>query len=142
MSNTAFESVSPVLRVAELSAAIAYYTEKLGFQVRWQSPVFANVGRGRCCIFLSQGDQGAGRAWVWAGVEDVDAVYEEYQASGAKIRNPPTNYPWSCEMQVEDLDGNVLRLGSDRKAGQPIGEWLDENGQRWRSVDGDWQKAE
>jgi hypothetical protein len=34
-------------------------------------------------------------------------------------------------MQVEDLDGNVLRLGSDPRAGEPDGEWLDMHGRRW-----------
>jgi hypothetical protein len=34
-------------------------------------------------------------------------------------------------MQVEDLDGNVLRFGSDPIKGQPYGEWLDMNGRLW-----------
>jgi hypothetical protein len=36
-------------------------------------------------------------------------------------------------MQVEDLDGNILRLGSDRKPGEPDGDWLDMYGDRWRN---------
>lgn len=141
MSNVAFENVTPVLRVGNLAAAIAYYTEKLGFQVRWQSDVFANLGRGKCCLFLSQGDQGAGKAWVWIGVEDVEALHAEYQASGATIRHPPSNYAWALEMQVEDLDGNVLRLGSDRKSTQPMGDWLDDQGRLWRWENESWKPA-
>jgi hypothetical protein len=34
-------------------------------------------------------------------------------------------------MQVEDLDVNILRLGSDPKPDQPTGEWLDMYGNRW-----------
>jgi hypothetical protein len=34
-------------------------------------------------------------------------------------------------MQVEDLDGNVLRLGSEPKENEPFGEWLDMNGRVW-----------
>lgn len=37
-------------------------------------------------------------------------------------------------MQVEDLDGNVLRLGSEPKENQPTGEWLDMDGRRRRTV--------
>jgi hypothetical protein len=85
----------------------------------------------RCGLFLCQGDQGHAGAWVWIDGTDVDALYEEYKASGAKIRHPPTNYSWALEMQVEDLDGNVLRLGSDPRAGEPDGEWLDMYGHRW-----------
>ena len=51
----------------------------------------------------------------------------------------PTNYHWAYEMQVEDLDGNVLRFGSDPKPDQPVGEWLDMRGERWvRSTAGEW----
>jgi hypothetical protein len=34
-------------------------------------------------------------------------------------------------MQVEDLDGNILRLGSEPHEGEPFGEWLDMHGFRW-----------
>ncbi|MGA9529566.1 MAG: hypothetical protein WBS24_15730 [Terriglobales bacterium] len=70
-------------------------------------------------------------------------MLEEYRRTGAKIRHPPTNYPWACEMQVEDLDGNVLRMGSDNKKDQPTGEWLDMQGQRWLpQPQGGWKRAE
>ena len=67
---------------------------------------------------------------------------QEYEASGAQIRNPPTNYWWAYEMQIEDLDGNVLRIGSDPKEGEPFGSWLDMHGDRWiQSEDGDWTRV-
>jgi uncharacterized glyoxalase superfamily protein PhnB len=50
---------------------------------------------------------------VWLGVEDVDALYEEYRQSGASILHPPEHFPWAREMKVGDPDGHVLRLGSD-----------------------------
>jgi hypothetical protein len=28
---------------------------------------------------------------------------------------PPTRYTWALKMQIEDPDGNVLRMGSDPK---------------------------
>ena len=137
-----FEGVTPILRVLNVSASIDYYVHKLGFKIDWQSPIFASVSRGRCHLFLSQGDQGHPGSWVWIGVEDADALFNEYQASGARLRHPPTNYQWAYEMQVEDLDGNILRLGSDSKSGQPIGEWLDMDGECWtQSSDGEWKRA-
>ena len=42
-----------------------------------------------------------------------------------------TNYSWAYEMQVEDLDGNVLRIGSEPKADRPFGGWLDMHGDAW-----------
>jgi hypothetical protein len=55
----------------------------------------------------------------------------------------PTNYSWALELQVEDLDGNVLRLGSDPRKGEPVGEWLDMHGDAWvKSADGDWTRVD
>lgn len=131
-SRLGFGSVTPVLRVRNLAASRDYYVRCLGFKVDFEyEGYFASVTRGRCCLFLCQGDQGHPGAWVWIDGKDVDALYEEFKTSGAKIRHPPTNYSWALEMQVEDLDGNVLRLGSDPRKGEPDGEWLDMYGQRW-----------
>lgn len=134
-----FGGVSPILRVARLAASLDYYLKSLGFSVDWESPGgIASVSRGGCALFLSEGDQGNPGSWVWIGVSDAALLFEEYQRTGARIRHPPTNYSWAYEMQVEDLDGNVLRLGSD-PVDEPFGEWLDMRGGRWVVTrDGRW----
>jgi catechol 2,3-dioxygenase-like lactoylglutathione lyase family enzyme len=128
-----FEGVNPVLRVRRLAASLRYYLKVLGFRKDWGGAEkgFASVSRGNCHIFLSQGDQGHFGTWVWVGVSDAAALHEEYRRRGARIRHPPTNYWWALEMQVEDLDGNVLRMGSEPREGEPSGEWLDMEGRRW-----------
>jgi catechol 2,3-dioxygenase-like lactoylglutathione lyase family enzyme len=132
---TVFEGTTPIFRVADLTASIEHYVEVLGFKVEWEFPgVFASVRRDRCTLFLSQGDQGHVGGWTWIGVTDAGALAEEFRRAGAKIRHPPTNYSWAYEMQVEDLDGNVLRLGSDSLPGEPFGEWLDMHGRAWPPV--------
>lgn len=136
-----FLGVSPILRVQKLAASIDHYVHVLGFKLDWQDKYFASVSRGKCQIFLCEGDQGHAGGWIWIGVEDADVLLEEYRKTGAKIRHAPTNYSWAYEMQVEDIDGNVLRLGSEPKRDQPTGEWLDMQGQRWlRLPDGDWRR--
>jgi catechol 2,3-dioxygenase-like lactoylglutathione lyase family enzyme len=137
-----FEGVTPILRVQDVDASIDYYVHKLGFKLDWRGPYFASVSRGRCHIFLSHGDQGHPGTWIWIGVEDAELLHAEYQSSGAKIRHRPTNYEWAYEMQVEDPDGNILRMGSDQKSDHPIGEWLDMQGNRWTPApDGGWKKV-
>ncbi len=127
-----FENVIPILPVRDLQASVDFYVGLLGFHVNWQHPgIFASVSRDRATLFLCEGDQGHAGTWVWVGVQDVDALFREYSGKGAKIRNPPTNYPWACEMQIEDADGNVLRMGSDSKPDKPNGEWLDMKGRKW-----------
>lgn len=139
----AFEGISPILRVEALDAAIHYYTRMLGFVLDWRDPTgFASVSRDRCHLMLCAGGQGRGAAWVWIGVEDAAALHAEYAARGAAIRHPPTNYPWAYEMHVEDLDGNVLRLGSEPLADHPVGEWLDMDGDTWvPTPEGGWTRA-
>lgn len=126
-----FEGINAIFRVANIQASIDYYVNALGFTVEWRMPAFACVKRGRGSIFLCEGDQGHFGTWIWVGVTDAEALYKQYQESGAKIRHRPTNYPWAYEMQVEDIDGNVLRLGSEPKEDEPEGEWLDMHGVRW-----------
>jgi predicted enzyme related to lactoylglutathione lyase len=138
-----FECVSPILRVANLEASAAYYVDVLGFKVDWMEPgIMVSVSRGGKGLLLCEGDQGNPGGWVWIGVSDADQLFQEYTAAGAKIRQPPTNYPWACEMQVLDPDGNVLRMGSESKPDQPIGTWRDMAGQVWAKLEnGKWQKA-
>lgn len=89
-STVAFGHATPILRVADLAASLAWYRDQLGFVVKWQTPVFAGVARG--------------------------------------------------EMQVSDPDGHVLRFGSDHVPGEPMGDWLDGDGRRWRlQPDGSWR---
>ena len=109
-----FEGSAPILRVENMAAGLKFYVDVLGFEnASWGSDDFTCVSRDGAAIYLCQGDQGRGAAWVWIGVEDAERLHEEYKARGATIRLPPTNYPWALEIQVEDPDGNVLRFGSD-----------------------------
>jgi predicted enzyme related to lactoylglutathione lyase len=108
-----FEGSQPILRVENMDASLRFYCGVLGFEKDWGSDDFASVSRDQASIYLCQQDQGRGGAWIWVGVEDVRPLYEEYQGSGVKIVMPPTNFPWALEMQIEDPDGNVLRLGSE-----------------------------
>ncbi len=138
----AFEGVTPVLRVRNLAASLDYYVGVLGFGVDFQSADFASVSRERCHLFLCVGDQGNPGAWVWIGVGDVDRLFEQYSARGARVRHPPTNFSWAREMQIEDPDGNVLRMGSDPKPGEPLGPWRDMRGDLWAmGPDGAWTKV-
>jgi len=135
-----FEGVTPIFRVRSIGDSASYYTQCLGFKVDWETPGFISVSRDKCHLFLCEGDQGHFGTWIWIGVEDAEALFQQYQASGARVRHPPSNYAWAYEMQVEDLDGNILRLGSEPKENQPIGEWLDMQGLRWLLKDGKWAK--
>jgi catechol 2,3-dioxygenase-like lactoylglutathione lyase family enzyme len=130
-----FGSPLPVFRVKDVDASIAYYIDALGFKLRWRAgDGFACVARDQCAIFLTDDNQSQPRMWIWIGVQDVRALHSRYVASGANIRNPPNNFEWALEMQVEDLDGNVLRIGSDPEKDKPLGIFRDADGIGWRHL--------
>jgi len=112
-----FEGVVPILNVKNVPASIDYYVNKLGFSKKWDwgnPPTFACVVRDKVNIFLCQGAQGRPGTWMSIFMDDVDALYEDYKKAGAIIRLLPTNMPWGTrEMNVEDLDGHRLRMGSE-----------------------------
>lgn len=134
-SINSFGSPMLVFRVKDVDASISYYVDVLGFKLQWRaSDSFACVVRDKCSIFLTDDNQSQPRMWVWIGVQDVRALHAQYMASGATIRNPPNNFEWALEMQVEDLDGNVLRIGSDPEKEKPLGVWRDADGIRWKHL--------
>jgi predicted enzyme related to lactoylglutathione lyase len=115
-SRVRFEGSQPILRVENMEASLRFYVGVLGFEnASWGNEAFTSVRRDGAALYLCRREQGRGRAWVWIGVEDVEQLHEELKSCGVAIRLPPTNYPWALEMQIEDPDGNVLRLGSDPK---------------------------
>ena len=120
---TRFEHANPILRVNDLGVSLEYYVGVLGFRsAEWGTEHFTSVSRDGAGIYLCQRGQGAPGTWVWVGVEDVEALFAEYRASGARIRRPPGNYPWAYEMHVEDPDGHVIRFGSEPRLDLPIAE--------------------
>jgi uncharacterized glyoxalase superfamily protein PhnB len=112
-----FHHAIPILSVKNVPASIDYYLSKLGFAKKWawgDPPSFACVTRGETSIFLCQDVQGHPGTWMSVFLNDVDELYAEYQRTGAIIHMPPTNMPWGTrEMNVADLDGHRLRMGSD-----------------------------
>lgn len=112
-----FESSVPILNVKDVAAAMAYYVDKLGFQKEWDwgsPPSFGCVFRDSVRIFLCHNAQGSPGTWISIFIHDVDALHEDYKKRGAIIRQAPANFPWGLrEMNVEDLDGHRLRIGSE-----------------------------
>ena len=116
----AIENIQPILHVKDMKASIDYYEQVLGFKKAEWGDTFTAVGRDDWGIYLCEGAQGQPGTWVWIGVYDVDALYQEFKEKGAKIVLPPTNYPHALEMRIEDPDGHVLRFGSGRREDKPF----------------------
>lgn len=117
--------VSPVLLVRDVTAAANYYRDKLGFSYDrlWGDPPdFCMPERDGCVVMLSQAPTEADltphwqivdkmwNAYFW--VDDAEALYDEYQRSGAIIDYELHLKPYGMkEFGVQDLDGHDLAFG-------------------------------
>ncbi len=108
-----FENSIPILYVNSLDQSIRYYTDMLGFSVDWHLDSMASLSRDAATVMLCDQCQGSPGSWVWIGVSDAAALFEEYKQKNVNIIMEPANFPWALEMRITDLNGHVLRFGSD-----------------------------
>ena len=112
------EVVAPVFPVTDLANALAYYTDKLLFTVKFEwadqdsGPVrYAILENGRCELHLSIGSA-AHRASAYFFVDRVRNYYDTVVAKGAIITGDIEDQPWDMrEFEVADPDGNRLIFG-------------------------------
>ncbi len=116
------ECIIPILPVRDLTRSMAFYVETLGFKLDWGGEAgsrICSVSRDACAIMLSQRDTIVESVWVWIGCED-EALFDTWRSKGVKVRQEPKNCPWAYEMKFEDLDGNVLWLGTEPRRDEPF----------------------
>ena len=77
-----FRSITPMIPAGRsLDAALAFYTERMGFSLEWRSGNMAGIRRGEVAFNLVVNDN---REWAdnssySIGVRGLDALYEEYR---------------------------------------------------------------
>ncbi len=125
MSKAHITHVAPILLVADIVKATDYYRDQLGFddiKLYGQPPNFAIISRDDCRIMLARIDNPANilpnwkiqskTSSVYFWVEDIDALYAEYQASGAIIDYTLYTTPWGIrEFGVQDVDDYDISFG-------------------------------
>jgi uncharacterized glyoxalase superfamily protein PhnB len=107
-----------VLTVRDIAASIAYYRDALGFAVTFQygePTYYACLCRDEVALHLRAGNETEwvpGHGCVCIFVKDVDALYAELVARGAKVVKPPQDYDYGMrDFDVLDLDGNQFFFG-------------------------------
>jgi uncharacterized glyoxalase superfamily protein PhnB len=119
-----FPAAVPEIPVADMDQALDYYERKLGFSIAWGGADggIAGISKGECRMFLTDRDFRAGHGndapvIVWLNLdskEEVDELYEIWNADGARIVSAPESKPWKLhEFTVADLDGNLFRVFYD-----------------------------
>lgn len=70
-----------------LAEGLRFHTEQLGFEVTWQGGEMAGVRRGNVAFNLVQSSdrKWADNASASIGVDDLDALYDEYRGVAARV---------------------------------------------------------
>ena len=132
MSQPEIGAASPCFIVRNVPAALAFYRDKLGFEISYQGPepddiFFGIVQRGRSMImFKAVGiepvpnhtrDIGKGNMrWdTYIYVPDPDALAEEFVSRGVEFSEPlKDTHDGLRGFELEDADGYVLFFGRPR----------------------------
>jgi catechol 2,3-dioxygenase-like lactoylglutathione lyase family enzyme len=119
------DQVSVRYIVADVEAAVAFYTELLGFQVDLHpAPGFAQVSYGALQVLLNQpGAGGAGQpmpdgqrpapgGWnrIRIKVDDLPATVAQLKAAGGRFRNEIVAGNGGRQILLEDPSGNPIEL--------------------------------
>jgi catechol 2,3-dioxygenase-like lactoylglutathione lyase family enzyme len=108
--------------VDDVEAAVAFYTEQLGFTVlSHPAPAFADVVRGRLRVLLS-GPQSSGaratpaeesvpgRNRIHLVVDDLDEQLDRLRAAGVTVRSDVVEGPGGRQFLVADPAGNLVEV--------------------------------
>ena len=114
----------PNIFVKNFKAALAYYTGPLGFHplfIYGDVPFYAHVARDEATLAIRHVtkpviNHTAGEALLSAFIEvlDVNALYEELEATGARIWQAPRDEPWAMRsLIISDPDSNLVCFASN-----------------------------
>lgn len=111
------------LRVADLAAAVEFYTTRLGFShaFNWGEPAtMAGVNIGETQIFLETGTPAPEGCSLYFVVGNADELYEYHRANRVDVVDAPGDRPWGLrDYTVRDLDGYALTFGHRLPAREP-----------------------
>ncbi|HEU4511350.1 MAG TPA: VOC family protein [Pyrinomonadaceae bacterium] len=122
--NLKLPAAVPEIPVSDMDQALDYYRNKLGFNVDWGGVEggIAGISMGDCRMFLTapefrQHHGNAPPVLIWLNLDskqEVDELYEVWNANGAKLSSAPESKPWKLhEFTASDLDGNLFRVFYD-----------------------------
>ena len=119
-----FTGAATIFTVRDVGASLAYYRDLLGFSVTFQygePTYYVCLCRDEVAIHLR--GAGGNASWIPGNgaicdfVTYVDGLHAELVARGARVLQPPQDYPYGMrDFGVADLDGNQLTFGMESRA--------------------------
>lgn len=116
--------IAPIFFTTNIPATIAYYRDKLGFEVlgMYQDPpIYAIIAREqhsihfRCAVPPTANPEKYSDELLdaYLFIEDADALYAEFAARGVEFTRGVADMPWNMrEFVVKDCDGRLLVFGA------------------------------
>lgn len=115
--------------VDDVDAAIAFYTEHLGWTVQEQyGPAMAILARDDATLWLAGPPSSAARpmpdgakpepgGWnrIVVEVNDLNATVATLREAGVRFRNDPISGPGGSQVLIEDPSGNPVELFQPRR---------------------------
>jgi uncharacterized glyoxalase superfamily protein PhnB len=132
MTRPTIAGIAPFFIVRNVPVALAFYRDRLGFDVTFQGPepddvFFGIVQRGAAMIMLKDvgvdpmpnRTRDAGRGWArwdaYVAVPDADALAAELTSRGVELSRPLQDTDDGLRgFELEDADGYVLFFGHPR----------------------------
>eukprot|EP00752_Nemacystus_decipiens_P016112 g14408.t1 len=111
---TTFGRVAPSFYVSDLQQAIAFWTDQLGFEVKFTNgdpASFAVVGRDASEVHLRFDPEHTGTCHCHVMVEGLKELSDVLTANGVTIKQPLKKQPWGMQdMMLIDPDGNTMEI--------------------------------
>lgn len=111
---------SAVFTVADMTSAIAFYRDRLGFFVQFrmgEPPTYAIIENDPVSLHLMPATQDAaalGLSSIYVYVQDIVGLHDDLVGRGCPIEVAPRDFAYGMrEMSVRDPDGNRITYGQD-----------------------------
>ena len=105
--------IMPELPFDDVTAAVNYYKNVLGFSINYQQADIGVMDRDAVRVLLvARTDRHTGIGSTYVYVDDADALYAECRAKGAVIMGEPVSHEWGLrDFRVVDPEGNTITFG-------------------------------
>ena len=101
--------------VADMSRAVKFYRDVLGFELKFESPEWSEFATGETTLALHRASEKnpAGSVELGFKVPSIQKFYEEMIAKGVKFSMPPTKQDFGGTLaQFVDSEGGHCSVGS------------------------------
>lgn len=116
------KAIAPQLRTTDTASTIAFYTQKLGFEVAFNfEDFYAGIRAGDCTLHLKQVDEQdpsipfvdeGGHLHLYFETDNVNAMAERLKANGVELIKDVHDTDWQTrEIVLNDDQGHTLYYG-------------------------------